>query len=131
MNKLMYSIIASAILVLQGCAVYHAPWEEQPSYQKAPVLKETKVYHTEPKVGNTFPTTNVEKIPTLNETTNVNKKVEVNKSKATVKNAAFTEKKIQVSKPKVNAAPKVSQVVKVNREEPLPTKESILVIPIE
>lgn len=130
MNKLMYSIVASAILVLQGCAVYHAPWDE-PSYKEAPVSKETKVYHTEPKVGNTFPTQNVEKIPTLNEKTNVNKSVKVNKSKATVKNAAFTEKKIHVSKPKVNATPKVSQVVKLNREEPLPTKESILVIPIE
>lgn len=118
MKKLIYAIVLSTIAVISGCSMYHAPWDSNP-YEKTPVYKEDKVYHSSTPVVNVKPAT----APVFkNENKVVNNKVNGTK-KATV----LKEKIIQVNSVAKNEVPNISSNVITNT----PIKKEVLIIPIE
>ena len=132
MKKLNYSIAMSIICVLQGCSIYHAPW--QSPYEQAPIYKETKVYHAPAPVVNdsrVTPVSTKKFVPVLNENTNQNKRVQVKKAPSEKTETAFKEKVITVKKSKANEIPQVSEVANFQRNESMPDDDHILIIPIE
>lgn len=119
MKKSIYAIAASMALLLSGCSLYTAPWEE-PAYQKAPAVKEAKVYQVNQPIVNT-----VKPAPVLDSSTNVNKKA----VKKQVKQASLVkEKVINVPVPKKNEVPKVTETINIVEK---PVEKSVMLIPIE
>ena len=134
MKFLNYSIVVSIICLMQGCSIYHAPWEKP--YTKAPSHKEAQVYHAPVKSvnnSNIVPNSSHMKAPVLNEKTNRNnsiKNTKVQDPKVKTE-TAFKEKVITISKPRVNEMPKVSEVSNFQKNESMPDDDHILIIPIE
>lgn len=118
MKKLIYATVLFAVSVISGCTVYHGPWDSK-TYEKAPVYKEDKVYHS------TAPLVNVKTTPApvfKNENKTVTAKTTNTKSATVLK-----EKVINVNRVSKNEVPNISSSVITNT----PIKKEVLIIPIE
>lgn len=133
MKKLTYSIIVSILCSMQGCTLYHAPWDT--SFDKKPTYKEATVYQMPSSTEKASYQSNA---PKLNAKTNLNKNYSKNVSTKVVKTESlsnsqstpvFKEKKVVVSKLSSNDTPKIASV---QETKALPEmKNGVIVIPIE